>query len=236
MKLAAMAIVGAVACGGARGAAPVANTSAGGAGRPSTPCPEAAVIEARLRALWAVPAEQAIEATCAPGRFPADGWAVAALVHVSEDEAWARGAVLAAAGAEAIAVGDEQPIAAWQVGEGGGGYGYEALDLDGDGVDELIVRDSASHGGVNVDWITIERVAAGSFASVWRHDTHYDDGGAAVDDAPLECDTAVQFVAEGARRAVIATGTMSRTVADPPEDCFVGRRVYHLVDGVLRAD
>src|SRR5688500_15856336 len=97
-----MVLVAASACGKGGASQPV-REPAGPAAVALVPCPGADEVKARLRALWSVPAGHDLDATCTPGRFPAAGWAVSAVVDESEEEAWQRSAVLAAEGGAAIA-------------------------------------------------------------------------------------------------------------------------------------
>ncbi len=230
-------LVAASACGKG-GASPPVREPVGPAATALVPCPSPDEVRTRLRALWNVPADHDLDATCTPGRFPAAGWAVSAVVDESEDEAWQRSVVLAAADGSAIALGAQEDIAPWYRAEGGGGVSYEARDFDGDGVDELVSRGGASHHGSSEEWLAIDRLAGGALASALSLSTHYDNGAAVEDEADaVDCDAAVTFVPEGRAITVRAVGSIeTRRPGPPPEDCFVGPRVYRLVGGAFVAD
>lgn len=198
------------------------------------PCPEKRVVEDRLRALWSIPAGHDLDATCTPGRFPAPGWAVAAVVDTSEDEAYDRSVVLAAVDGAAIAQTDVHGIAPWYRAEGGGGISYQVLDFDGDGIGELVSRSGASHGGSTTDSLTIDRLAGSTLERVFSVTTHYDNGGAAEDEADvIECNTDVAFVPDGAAISLRAVGRVEtrRTDQTDDDDCFTGARTYRLTGG-----
>lgn len=214
-------------------AVPPAAPSNVAATRAAVPCPADADLAVQLRALWSVPADQPLAASCAPGTFPAPGWAIAAVVDVAEGEAWDRSVILAAADGAAIAQTNQHEIAPWYRSEGGGGFSYQPIDFDGDGVMELVSARSANHGGTNHEWIVIERVGGSQIETAFSMATHYDDGAAVADELDsIDCDAAVTFVPDGKTITVVAVGTIkTRRTAPAPDHCFVGRRVYRLVGG-----
>lgn len=236
------AVVGAVAACGKGASAPSVRSADGRGERPPpAACPAEADVEARLRARWSLDAGWKVEATCAPGRFPVDGWAISAVVDLSEDEAWERSVVLAGADGRALAEGERHDVAPWYRAEGGGGERYEPRDLDGDGVDELVARSGASHGGSTTEVLVIKRLAGAAIADALAVTTHLDNGGAAEDDSDrYECDAAVSFVPDGEAVALRLVGTIdtARTDigGDGDDDCFRGPRTYRLVGGAFVRD
>lgn len=225
-------VVVASACSKGGASPPVANAASAGA--PRVPCPAEADVAARVRVLWSVPAEQAIQAACTPGRFPAPGWVVAAMVDVSDEESWERTVVLAAADGALVAQGEQNDVAPWYRDEVGGPTAYQTMDFDGDGVDELILESSASHGGSQVSALDIARLSGASFVPALHLETHYDNGGAA-EDAPdvIECDVDTTFIGDGKVVFIRAVGSVKTERADPPEDCWAGTRTYRLVGDVF---
>ncbi len=203
-----------------------------------TRCPAKAELEARLRALWSVPAGQELGASCTSGRFPASGWAISAAVDVSQDEAWERSVVLAAADGAVLAQREAEPIAPWYRAEGGGLVDYQTYDFDGDGVDELESRGSTSHGGSSDDWLAVERMAGGALDRALLLTTHYDNGAAVEDEADaVDCTVEIAHVPDGKTTTLAVMGVVHTARAGPlPEDCFAGPRIYRLVGGTFTYD
>ncbi len=223
-------LIALAACGGARKpAAPVIGAKGGAAVAP-VPCPPEAELADALRARWALTAAD-VHPSCTPGRFPQAGWAISAVVDLSEDEAWDRIVVMAASDRAVIAESEQHAIPPWARNEGYGGALFEVVDFDGDGVDELTSRGSESHGGSNVDWLEVQRLSGATIRQALWLQTHYDDAAEVGPDEGVECDVDAKVVAEGAAQIIGAVGTVTAKRPDPPSDCFAGRREYRLRAG-----
>lgn len=100
-------------------------------------CPPDADLAPRLRELWDVPPDARLDlAGCARGHFGRPGWLVDAFIDTGDEESEERIEVLAADGSGVIAA--LAPAAVRAVERLDTGAGWEAADLDGDGVDELL--------------------------------------------------------------------------------------------------
>ncbi|MBK9032096.1 MAG: hypothetical protein IPL61_12385 [Myxococcales bacterium] len=226
-------IVALGACGRAGGAAPLPVIGAQhGAAVATVPCPPEAELAAALRARWAL-TNADVDTTCTPGRFPQAGWAISAVVDLSEDEAWDRIVVLDAATRAVIAESEVHSIPPWARNEGSGGARFEVVDFDGDGVDELTSTGGESHGGSNVEWLAVARLSGAAIAQALWLQTHYDDAGEVDAAEGLACDVDARIVASGAARVIAAVGAVTSQRTELPEDCFVGRREYRLRDGAF---
>ena len=143
----------AVACGGKAPRLPVANHT-------TTParhdCSEAIVDELAqvLAARWHV---EKLELRCASGRFGAEGYFIEA-----RHEDTRRTGIVDASGAELVAFIDEPPLAA-----GTFINGYQAVDLDDDGEDEIVESWRRTGGAMGSDnWLVVRWVANRAFARV----------------------------------------------------------------------
>lgn len=225
-----------VACGGASKPAPPVIGAKGGAAVATVPCPPEAELVAALRARWALTSAD-VDTTCTPGRFPQAGWAISAVVDLSEDEAWDRVVVMAAGDRAVIAESERHDIPPWARAEGYGGALFEVVDFDGDGVDELTSRGGESHGGATIDWLAVEQVRGATIARALWLQTHYDNSGETDDPAEMvACDVDAKVAAQGAAQVIVATGTVTSQRRDLPSDCFAGRREYRLgADGFAPA-
>lgn len=228
------ALVALAACGGkGTPAAPVIGAR-GGAAVATVPCPPEAELKDALRARWAL-VDADVETTCTPGRFPQAGWAISAVVDLSEDEAWDRIVVMAASDRAVIAESEQHGIPPWARNEGYGGALFEVVDFDGDGVDELTTRGGESHGGTNVEWLAVHRLTGASIAQALWLQTHYDNAAEVGPDEAVECDVGATIEAQGAAHVIVAVGTVTAAHGDPPSDCFAGRREYRLSGGAFVA-
>lgn len=222
------------ACGGkGTPAAPVIGAK-GGAAVATVPCPPEAELKDALRARWAL-VDADVETTCTPGRFPQAGWAISAVVDLSEDEAWDRIVVMAAGDRAVIAESEQHGIPPWARNEGYGGALFEVVDFDGDGVDELTTRGGESHGGTNVEWLAVHRLTGASIGQALWLQTHYDNAAEVGPDEAVECDVGATIEAQGAAHVIVAVGTVTAAHGDPPSDCFAGRREYRLSGGAFVA-
>ncbi len=221
-----LVIATAAACGGAgKSAAPVIGAK-GGAAVATVPCPPEAELADALRARWAL-TNADVDTTCTPGRFPQAGWAISAVVDLSEDEAWDRIVVMAAGDRAVIAESAQHDIPPWARNEGYGGALFEVVDFDGDGVDELTSRGGENHGGTDVAWLAVERLSGATIAQALWLQTHYDNAADVGPEEAVECNVDAKVVAQGAGHVIVAVGTVT-SPGDAPSDCFVGRREYRL--------
>jgi hypothetical protein len=222
------------ACGGAsKPAAPMIGAK-GGAVVATVPCPPETELKDALRSRWAL-TNADVHTTCTPGRFPQAGWAISAVVDLSEDEAWDRIVVMDAASRAVIAESEQHDIAPWARNEGYGGALFEVVDFDGDGVDELTTRGGENHGGTDVAWLAVERLSGATIAQALWLQTHYDNAAEVGPDEAVECNVDATIVAQGAGQVIVAVGTVAAAHGDPPSDCFAGRREYRLSGGAFVA-
>ncbi|MBK7198888.1 MAG: hypothetical protein IPH80_41130 [Myxococcales bacterium] len=221
-----LSLVALGACGGASKPATPVIGAKGGAAVATVPCPPEAELADALRARWAL-TNADVDTTCTPGRFPQAGWAISAVVDLSEDEAWDRIVVMAASDRAVIAESEQHAIPPWARNEGYGGALFEVVDFDGDGVDELTSRGSENHGGTDVAWLAVERLSGRTIAQALWLQTHYDNAAEVGPEEAVECNVDATIVAQGASQIVVAVGTVT-SPGDAPSDCFVGRREYRL--------
>ncbi len=223
-----VAIATAAACGGASKPATPVIGAKGGAAVATVPCPPEAELADALRARWAL-TNADVDTTCTPGRFPQAGWAISAVVDLSEDEAWDRIVVMAAGDRAVIAESAQHDIPPWARNEGYGGALFEVVDFDGDGVDELTSRGGESHGGTNVEWLAVHRLSGAQIAQALWLQTHHDNSGETDDPAEaVVCNVDAKVVAQGTGQVIVAVGTVAAPTGAAPSDCFAGRREYRL--------
>lgn len=235
--LAVSAACGAKSGAPATGPDEIDNAGAAGGSDAVVPCP--AELASWLRGSWQLPPEQRIEITCAPGLFPAPGWAISAVVDESEDDAYARSLVLAAADRTTIAEGSKDPVAPWYRAEGGGLVTFETLDFDGDGKDELVHSETVHHGGTYGGTYQVVGVVGDKLVTLLTVTiAEGNDAGGAEDPADERACSAEVVVGEPAKdgvRELIVTGTVEK--GDPADsECIVGRTVYTLSGGAFRHD
>ena len=106
---------------------------------PVPACPRESDLVPRLRELWQVPPDASIDiAACTRGRFPAPGWLVDAFIDTSDEDSEERVEILAADGSGIVAALDSGSAPPADRFDTGAGDGWEAADLDADGIDELL--------------------------------------------------------------------------------------------------
>jgi hypothetical protein len=202
-----------------------------------TACPSEADIISRLRARWFVAPDKDMQINCKPGLFPAPGWVIDAVVNDGEGGAWERAVVLRASDGSAIAESEQEPIQPWML-DGGALSDFDPIDLDGDGVAELIGTVEIDHGGAAQKSETIYRIDGGKIADVKSFYTHYDDSARFESSAEAtQCDATITFSPPGAHgeRTIIYSGTgkIGATPDLTAADCPDGHHEYVLKNGKL---
>jgi len=177
-------------------------------------------------------------ADCVPGHFPAAGWWVLAYVDAGPAdarEADLRGAIVSASNDQVLADAVIDHLAPWARADGWHGKASLA-DLDGDGIDEVMVESSLSHGGTDDTSLRILRLDGARLAAALDLQTRYSDAMARDDeDAATECDAKVDVGprdAAGKRHLIVTATVDAGPKADPAtvEDCVpAGRSDYVLV-------
>jgi len=210
--------------------------------QPVPACPPEPDLAARLREVWQVPPDAQVDvAGCARGHFGRAGWLIDAFIDSGDEESEERVEVLAADGSGVIAVLDPDGVRTVDRFDVGAGNGWEASDLDGDGVDELLQVQEAFHVAVHSSDLTIYRVDGAALREVGRLPLAFDNHGAKAISAPRVVACSGQhaladggnrthdIVIEGAiaRSGRQAGGTVSRSCPLP------GSHRYRLVDGKL---
>ncbi len=117
------------------------------------PCPTERALATHLRDRWSLPGAATVATTCTPGRFAGGaGWIIRAVVERDGRTSVATFVLQASCGALTDAsLRDEPP----------GDDTHEALDLDGDGQDEVLVRRSAVEDGGASTSLDVLRVGSG---------------------------------------------------------------------------
>lgn len=238
----ALLIVGLAACGGpSKATSPL---PAGGERAPVTAadavCPDDATLVASLTTLWAIAPPHKVELHgCAPGQFGMPGMMVTAWVDSYEpgqdqypiDSEMRR--VVLDAQLRLLAEAEAETIAPWYRAEGGGAGNAEMVDFDGDGVDEILEQQYATHGGSATEWITVHRVAGAQLKAIFSLQMEYDNGAAQEDElAYITCSAKKTIVASGTAQLLIVDGTVSvgpHASAEAAADCLRGRHTYGFV-------
>lgn len=198
----------AAACGPAAtsssGAGPVSNQPAGPvAAAVAAPCPSGPELLAAAARAWSKPSTAGLSAECVALRVDGEtlwyldgwweggeaaGWNVgmwSALVTPSGETRWVDGA-------------DDLPPAAI---DRGGTTNHQAIDLDGDGTDELVFEANWAHHGYEDGSLVVMRVRADGVASAVPADglVLITDNSAAVDDPAdaVTCQGSYRFVDDG---------------------------------------
>lgn len=151
------------------------------------PCPSERALATHLRDRWSLPKSATVRTTCTPGRFGGAGWVIDAVVDRDGNLAAATFVLQPSCGALTDAsLRDEAPSDAR----------HEAIDLDGDGIDELVSRRSAVEDGGTSEGLEIFRVGSGRIAGAGKirvsyrgTDPEHPELGALV------CDGEVRYVA-----------------------------------------
>jgi hypothetical protein len=165
-----------------------------------------------------------------PGRFPAPGWAIAAVIDASESTS--RFLVLAAADQTVVAQSEPASIAPWYRDEGGGLVTFTPVDFDGDGVDELTFTESMMKGGSRSGAYTVLRLADRAIAKVHTVTTESgnDVGGAEDPGDEWACEAQVKTVPAAKGQRLVVDG---KILSGKTDDCLLGHHVFELRGGTF---
>jgi hypothetical protein len=153
--------------------------------KPVPACPPESDLAARLRELWQVPPDAKVDvAGCARGNFGRAGWLVDAFIDTGDEESEERIEVLAVDGGGVIAVLEPDGVRTADRFDIGAGDGWEAVDLDGDGVDELLQLEERFDVGVHSTVLAVFRIEAATIREVGRLHLAFDNHGAKAISAP----------------------------------------------------
>ena len=152
-------------------------------------CPSEQALVTHLRERWGLHARADISARCVPGRFGGAGWIVHAIARDGASVAGAVFVLQPSCGAltdAALRPGAPRDAT------------YEAIDLDGDGVDEILARRTTN--GADGAETTLEalRVAGGRLRHAGKIRIAYDGGDPDAPDLPdrpaLRCTGDVRYI------------------------------------------
>lgn len=178
------------------------------------PCPDDATLAGSLAKVWNVNPTQKVEiVACHPGRFGVDAWLVYAYVDTYDADEPSRepadSVVRRIILTDDAVVADSEPafISPYMRYEGTARAGTP-VDLDGDGVDEVLETEWSISQGDFSEWLDVLRVdqASHTFVTDFHLVTDYDNDGNPCGDE-LECRASHQVttVAGGARRIVVTS-------------------------------
>jgi hypothetical protein len=150
------------------------------------PCPTERALATHLRDRWSLPASAAITTTCTPGRFGGAGWLIRATVERGERSSAATFVLQQSCGALTDAMLRDEPP---------GDDAHETIDLDGDGLDEVLVRRSAVEDGGASTSLVVLRVGGGRLVRSGKVRIAFDGVDAAVPSAgTIRCDGKVSYL------------------------------------------
>jgi hypothetical protein len=199
-----------------------------------TPCPFDLQLVDRVRELTGLPETIRPHVSCAAGRFPEVGWALAARIH-EPDEAWEQVFLLPTVrGAEPMARSarrelppgppPSRPLRQLQT-----------ADLNGDGTDEVLVYTHSSDGVRYSDELGVFAVRAGALDEIGRFGVgSARSAEAATPEASYHCDLVLGLVeiADGGR-LLLADARENRPADDAESPCHVGLRAWRLGEAAL---
>jgi hypothetical protein len=146
---------------------------------PVPACPPETDLVPRLREIWQVPPDAAIDVVgCVRGRFGKAGWLVDAFIDVGDDESEQRIEILAADGDGVIAALDPGSTAPVDRFDSDTGNGWDAVDLDADGTDELLRLQDWNHVAVLSTTMAVYRIDGAALRGVATLPLAYDNKGA----------------------------------------------------------
>ena len=210
--------------------------------KPVPACPPEPDLAARLREVWQVPPDAEVDvAGCARGHFGRAGWLIDAFIDSGDEESEERIEVLAADGSGVIAMLDPDGVRTADRFDVGAGNGWEAADLDGDGIDELLQVREAFHVAVRSSDLTIYRIDGAVLRQVGRLPLAFDNHGAKAITAPriVAC-SGQHALADGGNRShdILIEGAIAKSGRQASgtvrASCpLPGSHRYRLVDGKL---
>lgn len=166
---------------------------------------------------------------CQMGRFPAAGWATLSWSYVDEDEHQLHLHVLGNQGATIVAhtASPEGPSFLLTVSS----MDLQVVDLDGDGVDELLRYMTLDRSGIAEEFLEVWRIAGTTLERKMAIQLRYDDSGYSDEDA-VQCAAQVQIAppdASGARRLLVSGKVLSGDPARAKQaGCMIGQASYRL--------
>jgi hypothetical protein len=183
--------------------------------QPVPACPPESDLAARLRELWQVPLDARIDiAGCARGHFGRGGWLIDAFIDVADEESEERIEVLAVDGSGIIAMLDPDGVRTADRFDIGAGDGWEAADLDGDGIDELLQLEERFDVGVHSTVLAVFRIDGAAIREVGRLHLAFDNHGAKAITAPriVSC-TGQHALADGGNGAhhILVEGAIGKS-------------------------
>lgn len=182
---------------------------------PVAACPPAADLAGRLRDLWELPAAARLDiATCARGHFGRPGWLIDAFIATGDAGSEERIEVLAADDSGVIAILDPDGVRTADRADLGAGDSWQAADLDGDGMDELLEVQELFQTGVRSTALAVYRIEGTAIREVSRLPLAFDNQNAKAITAPriVTC-SGQQSLADGGNRTreVLVEGTIARS-------------------------
>ncbi|MEZ4368081.1 MAG: hypothetical protein R2939_17640 [Kofleriaceae bacterium] len=235
----AMILVGAAAaCGG--GAPPAPTPIGSSEPGPVTACPGDLELTALARAAWGVeePPPVELEVACLPGRFGEPGYVLTGSVrHLDDDDLTDRHTAVVNLAGEAIAHAVVEGLTWRDLDYNAERPEYRVVDLDGDGVDELLTWLSLSPRGVFQTTLAVTAIQGDDLVvGELRVLVSYDDTAFDPDPpGPTSCDAEVEILGAGAQAVVELTAT--EPTGDPDviaESCLTpGRHRFVYRDGEL---
>lgn len=180
---------------------------------PVPACPPENDLAPRLREMWQVPHDAAIDVVaCLRGRFGRHGWLVDAFIDVGDQESESRVAVIAADLSDVIAELDPADASRVDRFDAGAGNGWEAVDLDGDGIDELLQLQEWNQVAVQSITLAVFRLDRAAIRRVGALHLAHDNKGAKGMSARrvVQC-TSQHAVADGpdGTRHILVDGTIT---------------------------
>jgi hypothetical protein len=154
---------------------------------PLVGCPSEGALVAHLRERWKLTSHATITTRCVPGHFGGAGWLIEASASDGGSSASATFVLQPSCGALTDAALRRQPLVA--------DASYETIDLDGDGVDEILMRrrDREAHGtATNLEVI---RVGGGRLVRAGKVRLTYEGVDPDLPDGPMvTCTGSVRYL------------------------------------------
>lgn len=192
------------------------------------PCPEGDELKKQAAALFAVPADKIDEVSCARGKFPDSGWAIHARHWAaSEDDNMLteRTALVDATGKLLGNAEQELPPGA---SDSSGSSDHQAIDLDGDGVDELVYVFASDKRGIMQEFVMVERLNKHTFEGIFQHQFKFDNEASEPEDGVVSCEATWKIDPPGADKKRTITFEPTAKVKGKGEECIEKTEVWEL--------